>query len=368
MQAQTLFQFIVGLVLLIGGAEMLVRGASRLAVALGISPLVIGLTVVAFGTGSPELAVAVRAASAGQPDLAVGNVVGSNIFNTLFILGVSALIVPLVVARQLIRFDVPVMIGVSVLLLLVAADLNVTRQEGILFLAIIAAYTALLVHQVRRGKGHAPVDEVVPQPTDRRKIPIDLLLIVAGLALLVLGSNWLVDGAVAIATFIGVSELVIGLTIVAAGTSLPEVATSIVAGIRGERDIAVGNVVGSNVYNILVVIGAAAALAPGGLSVAPAAVNFDIPVMIAAAVACLPVFIASGVIRRWQGGLFFAYWLAYTTFVILQASAHDALPAFSRIMSIFVLPLTVVTLVLLTYRGVSERMRERKREESREGA
>jgi cation:H+ antiporter len=176
-----------------------------------------------------------------------------------------------------------------------------------------------------------------------------------GLGLLVLGSRWLVGGAIAVAEALGVSELVIGLTVVAAGTSLPEVATSVVAGLRGERDIAVGNVVGSNIYNILAVLGTAALIAPGGLPVAPGAFNFDIPVMIAAAVACLPVFFATGVVTRWQGALFLGYWVVYTAYVILQTGQHDSLPAFNRIMTVFVLPLTAATLLLMTVRAVRGR-------------
>jgi cation:H+ antiporter len=355
MHAQTIVLFLAGLVLLIGGAELLVRGASRLAAALGISPLVIGLTVVAFGTGSPELAVGAQAAFSGKADLAVGNVVGSNIFNTLAILGLSALAAPLVVASQLVRFDVPVMILVSIGLLALAGSGTISQFEGAVLVAGILAYTAILVALARRsGRPVADPDTPVAEHA-RRGWGWQIALVVAGLALLLLGSRWLVDGAVAVAVEFGVSELVIGLTIVAAGTSLPEVATSVVAGLRGERDIAVGNVVGSNIYNILAVLGVGALIAPGGLPVAPGALNFDIPVMIAAAVACLPVFFATGVVTRWQGALFLGYWLIYTAYVILQAGQHDSLPAFNRIMTRVVLPLTAATLLLTTLRALRTR-------------
>jgi K+-dependent Na+/Ca+ exchanger-like protein len=233
----TIVLFIAGLVALVGGAELLVRGASRIASALGISPLVVGLTVVAFGTSSPELAVSVGAAFNGQADIAVGNVVGSNIFNVLFILGLSALIAPLVVAQQLIRLDVPLMIGCSLLLLVFALDGTVGRAEGALLFAGIVAYTGFLVWQSRRETDPAVVAEYAeayPASAARRWL-LDGGLIVIGLGLLVVGADWLVGAAVTFARQLGVSELVIGLTVVAAGTSLPEVAASVVAALKGEH-------------------------------------------------------------------------------------------------------------------------------------
>ena len=346
--------FVLGLALLVVGAELLVRGASRLAVRLGISPLVIGLTVVAYGTSTPELAVSVQAGLAGQADIAVGNVVGSNIFNVLFILGLSALIAPLVVSRQLVRLDVPLMIGVSVVLLVVALDGTINWFDGILLTAGMVAYTVFAVRQSRKESA-AVQREYVQEYGDagrqgRRRLFAQIGLIVIGLALLVLGARWLVDGAVAIAKTLGLSELVIGLTIVAAGTSLPEVATSVVAALRGERDIAVGNVVGSNIYNILAIAGVAALITPGGLNVAPAILRFDLPVMIAVALACLPIFATGHVIARWEGVLFLGYYTAYTLYLVLAATAHDALPAYSAAMIEFVLPLTAVTLLVLLVR------------------
>ena len=346
--------FVLGRVLLVVGAELLVRGASRLAVRLGISPLVIGLTVVAYGTSTPELAVSVQAGLAGQADIAVGNVVGSNIFNVLFILGLSALVAPLVVSRQLVRLDVPLMIGVSVVLLVVALDGTINWFDGMLLTAGMVAYTVFAVRQSRKESA-AVQREYAQEDGDagrqgRRRLFAQIGLIVIGLALLVLGARWLVDGAVAIAKTFGVSELVIGLTIVAAGTSLPEVATSVVAALRGERDIAVGNVVGSNIYNILAIAGVAALVTPGGLDVAPAILRFDLPVMIAVALACLPIFATGHVIARWEGVLFLGYYTAYTLYLVLAATAHDALPAYSAAMIGFALPLTAVTLLVLLAR------------------
>jgi cation:H+ antiporter len=355
MTVATVAWFVAGLVLLVVGAEGLVRGASRLAAAVGLSPLVIGLTVVAFGTGAPEMAVSVGSALAGQGDLAVGNVVGSNIFNVLFILGASAAIAPLLVSMQLLRVDVPVMIGVSVAALLLAADGVVGRLEGILLVGGLAAYTGLLIRLSRRERA-AIQDEFAAEYASAAQsagqLALQVALVAGGLGLLVLGARWLVGAAVQMATAFGLSELVIGLTIVAAGTSLPEVATSLIATMRGERDIAVGNVVGSNIFNVLGVLGLSAAVAPDGLRVTPAALGFDMPVMIAAAMACLPIFFTGRVIARWEGWLFLAYYVAYTAYLIMAVAQHDALPLFSRAMVVFVMPLTAVTLVVVTVRTV----------------
>jgi cation:H+ antiporter len=351
---QILF-FVLGLGALILGAELLVRGASKLALSFGISPLVVGLTVVAFGTSSPEMAVSVQSAWSGQVDLALGNVVGSNIFNVLFILGVSALIVPLIVAQQLVRQEVPIMIGVSLLLLLLALDGGLSRLDGALLFGLLVAYTAFVIVQSRK-ENKAVEQEYAQEFGEATKSAWDshwaaqIGLIAAGLVLLVLGSNWLVEAAVTFAKYLGVSELVIGLTIVAAGTSLPEVATSILAAIRGERDIAVGNVVGSNTFNILGVLGVSGLVAPAALSVPPSMLAFDIPVMIAVALACLPIFFTGNLIARWEGALFLGFYVAYTAYLILAAQSHDALGTYGFVMSSVVLPLTALTLAVVAVR------------------
>jgi cation:H+ antiporter len=347
-----LLLFLAGLAALIVGASLLVRGASKLALSLGISPLVVGLTVVAFGTSSPEMAVSAGAALSGQTDIAVGNVVGSNIFNVLFILGMCALIVPLVVDVQLIRQEVPIMIGASLLLLALALDGRIGVVDGALMLVLLTAYTAFLVVQ-SRAQTQAAKDEyaaeIKPAPGGAwdARWPVQVALIAAGLALLVLGADWLVTAAVTFAKALGVSDLVIGLTIVAAGTSMPEVAASLVAAFKGERDIAVGNVVGSNTFNILGCLGLSGVLAGGsGLGVAPSVLAFDLWVMLAVALACLPVFLSGREIARWEGGVFVAYYVAYVGYLILAAQQHDALGTFSAAMMSFVVPLTVITLVV----------------------
>ncbi len=346
--------FVLGLAALVAGADLLVRGASRIALSFGISPLVVGLTVVAYGTSAPEVAVSVGAALQGQADIALGNVVGSNIFNVLFILGASALIVPLAVNIQIIRQEIPIMIATSVLLLVLAQDQSISLFDGAILLALVVIYTVFLIVQARResrANGGNPVSAADTRRARWSASPwVQCLLIVAGLALLVLGARWLVDATVLFARWAGVSELVIGLTIVAAGTSLPEVATSIIAALKGERDIAVGNVVGSNTFNILGCLGLSALASDSGLAVAPALLHFDLWVMLAVAVACVPIFLTGRSIERWEGAVFLFYYVAYTLYVVLAAQHHDALDAFSAAMLWFVLPLTALTLVIAMLR------------------
>ena len=346
---------VLGLVIMIWGADLLVRGASRLATAVGISPLVVGLTVVAFGTSSPELAVSVMSAFKGQADLALGNVVGSNIFNVLFILGISALIVPLVVAQQLVRFDVPVMIGVSLLILAMGMDGKIGGIDGVFLFAGAIAYTAFLIRQSRKEGSEEVKAEYSEEFGEKSPSSLskNIALIVVGLVGLVFGSKWLVSSAVAIAQAFGVSELVIGLTIVAAGTSMPEVATSVMAAIKGERDIAVGNVVGSNIFNILCVLGLSSLVAPAGITVSEAALRFDIPVMVAVAVACLPIFFVGYRISRFNGAAFLFFYIAYLVYLIFTATNHEALGTLRVAMLWFILPITALTLIVITVRELT---------------
>lgn len=343
----TLVLFIAGFGLLVVGGELLIRGSSRLASALGLSPLIIGLTIVAFGTGAPELSVSLMASMKGQADVALGNVVGSNIFNVLVILGASAMVAPLTVAQRLIRWDVPIMIAVSLAVIPLSFNRVIGGFEGALLVLGLAGYTFFVIRSSKRES--AAINEEYRQKyksgsDGRRHLIAHAILVLAGLGLLVLGTRWFVDGAVAMARYFGVSELVIGLTIVATGTSLPEIFTSIIATRRGELDIAVGNVVGSNIFNILGVLGFSALFTPQGVGVAPAAINFDIPVMIAVMFACLPIFFTGHRIDRWEGLVFLLYYAAYAAFLVLDARDHDALPVFSRIMLWFVIPITVLTL------------------------
>jgi len=352
----TVLLFIVGLAFLILGAEVLVRGASKIATAFGISPLIIGLTVVAIGTSSPELAISINGVMSGQADIALGNVIGSNIFNVLFILGLSALIVPLYVSQQLIRFDVPLMIGLSAAVLLICLDQTVNRFDGLLLVAGLIIYIAILVVlSIRKRSKENESDQQVPEDeTTRNNFNwfVNIMYVVAGLALLVLGSQWFVKSAVSFAGYLGVSELIIGLTIVAAGTSMPEVVTSVVAAIRKERDIAVGNIIGSNIFNILGVLGISSLLAPSGIPVSEAVIGFDIPLMIAVAIACLPIFFTGGTISRWEGALFLSYYIAYTLYLVLNATQHDLLPLYNNVMLYFIIPLTALTIIAIVLQEI----------------
>jgi len=341
---------ILGLVALVIGAEGLVRGASRLAARSGVSPLVIGLTIVAFGTSAPELAVGVRAALGGQSDIVVGNVIGSNIFNVLFILGLSALVSPLVVAQRLVWVDVPVMIGVSILGLALCWDGTVGRVDGAVLVAGIVVYAGLTARYGPRESREVS-DQYAGQFGRRGHSAwgwvLEVVLVAAGFALLTAGSHWLVDGAVTVATALGVSQLVVGITIVAGGTSLPELATSVVATVKGERDIAVGNIVGSNIFNLLAVLGTSALLARGGVAVPGGAEALDIPFMVVVAVACLPVFLSGHRIERWEGALFLAYYGAYLVYLILEIRGTPGLPSRATALWLLAMPLLLLTGVVL---------------------
>lgn len=352
MTTTTALLFALGLVALVVGANALVRGAAKLALRLGLSPLVVGLTVVAFGTSAPEMAVTVGGVLSGQGDLAVGNAVGSNIFNVLFILGLAALIAPLTVHQQIIRQEVPVMVGGALLLVFLGQDGAFGLADGLLLLGLLLAYTALLVQQARSAPAaeRAPYDAALAPPARQwdDSLAAQIGLIALGLLLLVLGAGWLVEAAVTVARALGLSEAVIGLTIVAAGTSLPEVAASVAASLKGERDIAVGNVVGSCVFNIFGVVGlgaVVAALGTGAPLPLPAGVaHFDLWVMVAALMACLPVFVTGRKIARWEGALLLGYYVAYTVYLVMVVQHRPGVQAFAHAMLGFVVPLTIVTL------------------------
>ena len=344
-----------GLAVTVLGADWLVKGASRLALAIGVSPLVVGLTVVAFGTSAPELAVSVTSASMGQPDLAVANVVGSNLFNTLFILGVAALVAPLVVHRQLVRMDVPIAIGVTVLFYVLARDGRLDLFDSALLISLILAYTAFLIVEARREAGERPAGER-PAP-GKKRVAINLTLIVSGLGLLVFGSRLLVQGAVDSARLLGVGEVIIGLTIVAAGTSLPELATSVMAAYRGERDLAIGNVVGSNIFNVCSVLGVSGLAAGGGLVVAPSLQSLDIPLMVGVSLACLPLFRTGYRLSRTNGVVLLGSYLLYVVHLVLVAQHAAALPLYQRVMSSAVLPAAIVLTVAAMVKSLRQEPR-----------
>lgn len=340
---------IAGLALLIAGGEALVRGAGTLAARAGISPLVIGLVVVSAATSAPELAVTIGAVASGEPDLAIGNVVGSNIVNILFILGLSAALSPLIIKRQLVRFDMPVMVGISIVFLALSLDGRISVLDGLLLFGILVIHTII---SIVMGRKEVRSPDAVPDEMPLNSKPVSLwlaiLLLIAGIGLLVLGAQFLVTGASSIATALGVSGLVIGLTVVAVGTSLPELATSLIAIRRGEKDMAVGNIVGSNIFNIGVVIGIPAIIFGDGIPVAAAAIAIDLPLMVAAAIALVPLAFTGFVVARWEGSLFVALYVAYTLSLVLASTEHDAATGFTNIMLSFVLPLVGMTLVAVT--------------------
>lgn len=345
-----------GLIALTVGAELLVRGAARLAALARISPLVIGLTVVAFGTSAPELTVSTIAAFEGKSEIAFGNVVGSNIFNVLFILGISALIVPLTVRSQLLRFDVPLVIGISILTWFLGMDGKIGLLDGAILASGLVAYTVWSIRASRKESAaiQAEFAEEFGEAADpslgtgTKGVMVSLALTAVGLGLLVLGSHWFVDGAIRVAKLVGMSDLVIGLTIVAAGTSLPEVFTSVVAAIKGERDIAVGNVIGSNIFNLLSVLGLsgiASSLAGfGGIAVPESALRFDVIVMIGAVAICMPIFWTRHMISRWEGGLFLAYQVIYTTWLIMSEQGNPSLDSLQSLVLFAILPVTLLIL------------------------
>lgn len=318
---------VVGLAVLVGGAELLIRSASRLAVTFGISPLVVGLTVVAFGTSAPEMAVGVQSALDGQTDLALGNVTGSNMFNTLAALGVASIIGALVVRQKLVRREMPVLVLVSVVVLVMALSGGISRIEGVALFVGAVVYTVWAI-RVERNEPPEVQAEYVEGLVNRarpRHWSIDTGAVVVGLVLLVLGARWLVAGASDIAVSLGMSELLVGVTIVAIGTSLPELATSVVAAVRGERDIAVGNVVGSNLFNLLVVLGLTAAVSPLGVPVPDQVMDFQLPALVVVSLLCFGVFYTQMAVRRWEGIAFLLLYGAYMAYSVAEATNSGSL-------------------------------------------
>ncbi len=349
-----------GFVVLIAGGEVLVRGAAGLARIMRISPLVIGLTIVAFCTSAPELAVVLQAGFTGQTELAVGNVVGSCICNVLLVLGLAALVAPLIVQARLVRFEVPLMIAASLAVLLMGLDGVIDRRDGIILFAALPIYLAWAVlagHRESKEVKEELAGEVAATDAGRSDTVWGrLILIAAGVGMLVVGSSLLVDGSVTIAKQMGVSQLIIGLTILAVGTSLPEVATCVIASFRGHYDMAVGNVLGSNIINILAVLGLPAALSPGGICVPADALLFDIPVMIAVSVACLPIFITGWRISRTEGFLFVGYYAIYITYLAITANPANDLTRNGLFIGLaIIVPLTLGTAAV----GVSRACRKK---------
>ena len=298
-----------GLVLLAVGAEGLVRGSSALALRFGITPLVIGLTVVAFGTGSPELVVSVQAAYRGESGIALGNIVGSNISNVALILGLSAIARPMKVRSELIKREVPLMIAVTVGLCLLLLDGLVSRLEGLLLVISSIAYTTFAYIAARRDRSAFVAEEFKEALTEtRRAVWLDMLFVFMGFVFLLAGANLLLTGAVVVAERFGVSQVVIGLTIIAIGTSLPELATSLMASLKREPDVAFGNAIGSNILNILLILGVVALIRP--IETKELRI-VDIGALVASAMILLPLMWRGFVLNRWEGALLLAAYVAY---------------------------------------------------------
>lgn len=344
------YSILGGFVGLIVGGELLVRGASNLAVAFKVPPLIIGLTVVAFGTSAPELAVSVQSCWVGKTELAIGNVVGSNLSNLLLILGTSAIIAPLAVTGQLFRLDIPVMIAAAATLFALGSDGALTRAEGITLTIALVVYLCWTVIEGKRDgkKLEEELKDLTPDPVPASALAYarNGFLLVGGLVLLIGGSDWLVAGCVDLAGKWGVSELVIGLTIVAIGTSLPELVVSIMASLRGKRDLAVGNVVGSNILNIFAVLGISATVAPAGIVVDQQSMTFDIPLMLAVSAVCFPLFLTGKEVSRIEGIWMLLYYLAYLGWLVYSFGVVRSAPGYGSLAG-FLVPLALAMVWLL---------------------
>ncbi|MBK5510284.1 MULTISPECIES: calcium/sodium antiporter [unclassified Pseudomonas] len=342
-----MIELLSGLFLLIAGAELMVRAAVRLAARLHVRPLIIGLTIVALSSSAPQMAVSLQAMLAQNADIAVGSVIGSSIFNILVTLGLSALIIPLRVSRQLVRLDIPLMIGASLLVCVLAWNERLTRLDGVILLAALVLYLGLLLRQSR----HSARPQTNHEATSQAPWFSSLLMIFAGLAMLVYAGHLLLGAAVSVASDLGLSERIIGLTVVAISTSLPELATSLIAALRGQREIAVGNVIGSNLFNLLGVLGFTALVAPSPLSVSPNALDFDLPVMLGVAVLCLPLFYTGYRITRAEGLLCLGLYLAYGLHMVSFTTGMPLAGKLEHLMLFFVLPALLAFLLFTSLRA-----------------
>ncbi|GAB04718.1 calcium/sodium antiporter [Gordonia amarae] len=294
-----------GLLALVVGAEALVRGGATIATRLGVSPLLVGLTVVSIGTSLPELAVGIDATLGDAGAMAIGNIAGTNIVNILLILGMSAAMTPLALHRRTLRVDLPCMVVSALALLVLSANGTLSRLDGTLLLVLAVTYTALVIRADLTSKA-SPPEEQEPPPGPW---PIAAVQLAGGIAVVVLGADWLVDGAVRLATDLGVSEAVIGLTVLAIGTSAPELVTTLVSTLRGNRELAIGNLIGSSVYNITFILGTTALVGP--MAVDDGLIRIDIPLMAAVALLCIPVFVSGRRISRFEGAAFVGAYAVY---------------------------------------------------------
>jgi cation:H+ antiporter len=352
--------FAAGIAGLLVAANLVVSGASQIGIRFGLSPAVVGLTILAFGTSAPELAVVGQSVAADDTELAVGGIIGSNIANILLVVGLIAALRAIRVQSRVVTTDVPIMIGASVLFLVFALDSVIERWEALVLLVGIVAFTVWTIRSTRGGSsleeygadGPEDPDEAAGRPprTDTRPIPLLAGQVLVGIVGLALAANVVVGAAENIATDLGVPELIVGLTIVALGTSAPEIVTSVVAATRGQADLAVGNAFGSNIFNIMFVLGAVGLVSPRGIAISEEALALDLPVMLAAAVACIPVLVTDHILRRWEGLVFLAYYAAYIAFLVLDSADHDASDDLVRYVGWIAIPLTVITFATVAVR------------------
>lgn len=309
------FLFLLGLLMLLGGAEILVRGATSMGLRLGVTPLIAGLTIVAFGTSAPELIVGVDAALEGLGDVAIGGAVGSNICNIALVLGIAALIRPIDIQSQLVKKDIPIMVGASILLVVLLIDRDISRVDGVILVAGILLYTVFSIRNARREPDDVILEFEQGVPT--RQLPrfVELALVAGGLGLLVGGGTIVVQNAVEIAHRLHVSPAIIALTVIAVGTSLPELATAAIASFRRQGDIAIGNVVGSNIFNIFAIVGISATIVPlnmGGIDWT------DMLAMVVVSLLLVPLVLSRRRLERWEGLLLVLFYFAY-----LYATVND---------------------------------------------
>ncbi len=344
-------QFIAGLIFLYFGGEFLVTGSSRAALVFKISPLIVGLTVISLGTSAPELAVSLEAAFRNNTSMALGNVIGSNLLNFLFILGLSALITPLKVNQQFIKREVPILLFATILTYLLALDGVLGRFDGLILSFMAFNY---FLYIVRKGKKETKSVEkeyaeyLGDTKTTSHSLIKNIFLTILGMGILVLGSHFFINASVSLAQHFGISDLVIGLTVVALGTSLPEMAASITAAMKGERDIAVGNIIGSNILNIFVVLGVSSAIAKNGILVGPEALSFNYPFLILSSLLIYPIFVTDSEISRSDGLLLVFIYSFYTIYLILEAKGSPSLEYFKNIIFYFVAP-AILSIVIIKY-------------------
>ncbi|MBD8806571.1 MULTISPECIES: calcium/sodium antiporter [Pseudomonas syringae group] len=325
---------VVGLLLLLIGAELSVRSAVHLAALFKIRPLIIGLTVVAMGTSAPQMAVSLQAAFSDNTDIAVGSVIGGNIFSVLVILGLCALVTPLRVARQVLRVDIPLMIGACLLVIALSLTGEFSKFDGVLLLAALLLCLFIVVRQGGHAPRHGHADT-----TEKPRALTRIAMLAGGLLLLTSGGHLLVDASVVIAINLGLSERIIGLTVIAIGTSLPALMTSLIAAMRGERDIAVGNVIGSNLFNLLGVLGLTALVAPVPLTISPNALVFDLPIMLGVAVLCVPLFYSGYRIDRIEGLFLLSLYLTYGLHIVSISTGMLLAERLEGMMLRFIVPL-----------------------------